>query len=150
MNSSLFQYLNNPDYLLYIGFFLILLELFLGVDTGFDLLVIGLNLIIGAVLQYILKFDYLGIGSFIILSFLYVFFGRKVIKEKLNLATTKTNIDSLIGKTGIVVKKIHKASAGRVKVSSEEWRAEADEDIEQGEKVKVIEIEGVTLKVKKI
>ena len=61
----------------------------------------------------------------------------------------KTNIDTIIGQQGIVLKDIKKNFDGRVRVGNEQWRARADEDIGPGEEITVTSISGVTLKVKK-
>jgi len=61
----------------------------------------------------------------------------------------KTNIDAVIGESGIVRRRITKYEVGLVKVGYELWRAKAEEDIEEGEEVKVIGVSGVTLEVRK-
>ncbi len=58
-----------------------------------------------------------------------------------------TGKKGIIGQVGRVKKKIE--GEGVVSVSGELWQAESDEVIEEGEKVKVIGIEGLTLKVRK-
>jgi len=62
----------------------------------------------------------------------------------------KTNIDAVIGESGIVRRRITKYEVGLVKVGYELWRAKADEDIEEGEEVEVIGVSGVTLEVKRV
>ena len=61
----------------------------------------------------------------------------------------KTNVDTIIGKKGIVLQRISPDEHGLVRVGNEEWRARADESIEKDEAVIVADIGGVTLKVKK-
>lgn len=58
-----------------------------------------------------------------------------------------TGKKGIIGQVGRVKKKIE--GEGVVSVSGELWQAESDEVIEEGEKVKVVGIEGLILKVKK-
>ena len=62
----------------------------------------------------------------------------------------KTNIDAVMGKHGIVYKRITKLKAGFVKVENEEWRARSKEDISEGEEIEVIGVRGVTLQVRKV
>lgn len=62
----------------------------------------------------------------------------------------RTNIDALIGESGIVRRRITKYEGGLVKIGYELWRARSEEDIEAGEEVEVIGVSGVTLEVKKL
>ena len=59
-------------------------------------------------------------------------------------------LSKLIGMEGIVKKKITPNSPGVVWVASDLWTAIADEEIEEGQKVKVKSIKGLTLKVEKV
>jgi membrane-bound serine protease (ClpP class) len=63
-------------------------------------------------------------------------------------ARPQTGQDALIGMTGEVRQEIN--PEGKVFVCGELWNAQAEERIETGEKVKVLEIQGLKLKVKKI
>lgn len=65
-------------------------------------------------------------------------------KEKMH------ELSKLIGMEGIVKKKIAPNSPGVVWVASDLWTAVADEEIEEGQKVIVKSIRGLTLKVEKI
>ena len=61
--------------------------------------------------------------------------------------------DSLIGKTGVVIKEINNLnSTGQVKVAGELWTAFSSDDevIEENSTVIVEDIESIKLKVKKI
>jgi membrane protein implicated in regulation of membrane protease activity len=62
---------------------------------------------------------------------------------------SKTNIDTIIGKTGIVQEEITREQDGLAKVGNEQWRARSDVAINKGEEIKVIAVKGVTLIVKK-
>lgn len=125
----------------------IIAELVLGVSTGFDLLLMGLIFVIAGGIG-------IASGSFTtalvvvaVLSLLYAFVGRKFIKSKLTIQTTKTNVDAIIGKKAIVVQKITPAKAGQVKVDGEVWRAEGEKTIDEGSEVVVDSVSGVTLTV---
>jgi membrane protein implicated in regulation of membrane protease activity len=63
----------------------------------------------------------------------------------------RTNVDALIGKTGVVTQRIDGGigGPGRVMVDGEDWRGAAIDDapIEPGARVTVIEVDGTTLKV---
>ena len=66
----------------------------------------------------------------------------------------KTNIDLIIGETGIVIDDIDNVAAqGSVKVNFQIWTARAENDgdvIKAGDKVKVVALNGVKLICKKI
>lgn len=138
----------NPSWILiYLGLGAVLLELVLGVATGFDLILVGSSLIIGGIVGNLLNNWQIGLVVSIILATLYMAVGRKLVKHSLAIATHKTNIDTLVGKTAHVIKDIHVHQAGQVKIGSEIWRAEALTEISKGKKVTVVSVEGVTVNV---
>ena len=61
----------------------------------------------------------------------------------------KTNLDRVIGMRGIVTEKITKNSPGEVKVDGKRWMAVSDKTINVDNDVKILEIDGVKLKVEK-
>ncbi|HHY45631.1 MAG TPA: NfeD family protein [Firmicutes bacterium] len=65
-------------------------------------------------------------------------------------ALTKTNIDAIVGKTGVVTKEIPANDRGQVKVGGEVWSAESVDGraIPQGVSVEVLRVDGVRLVVK--
>ncbi len=140
--------LNN--WLVYLGLFLIILELVLGVSTGFDLLLSGLALLAGGVVLWLTNIFWLAIAISIVLILIYFILFRTALKDKMmSTATKNVNIDKLIKADAIVVKSITPARPGQVKVDGEIWRAESDQNLEEGDRVVVNSIEGVTLKVVK-
>lgn len=139
--------IDNNYFLVIAGIVAIVLELFLGVATGFDLALIGVILIIGGAVGSVAGSFSLALGVVAILSLLYVFIGRAFIKNKLTIQTRNTNVEALIGKKAMVVKKITSQKPGQVKVEGEIWRAEAEVSIDEGTEVNVKSVSGVTLKV---
>lgn len=131
------------------GLLLVLLELIVGIDTGLDLVFIGSAFVIGGLVTWPAGSWILTLLITIIICVAYVFLGRKYVHRLTYVKKTRTNIDTITGQTGIVVKNISKNNDGLVKVGNEEWRARAEEDIEQGEEITVTGITGVTLKVRK-
>ena len=62
-----------------------------------------------------------------------------------------TSMDILAGKEGIVVKTVDPGSiSGKVKIDNQIWSATADSVIEKGNKIIIINSEGVHLRVKEI
>ncbi|BEP27739.1 NfeD family protein [Helicovermis profundi] len=88
--------------------------------------------------------------AFLVVSIILLFFTRPIAKKYLKIGTEKTNIDSLIGKVGVVVKRIERHKVGQVKVEGQIWSAKnIDNDtIYVDSQVEVLRIEGVKVIVK--
>ena len=132
-----------------VGLVLVILELLIGVDTGLDLVILGSVFIIGGLATWPAESWLITVAIICVLSIMYLFLGRKYVHRRLLFKEEKTNIDTIVGKRGFVLRPIKADKAGLVKVGYEEWRARADEEIGEGEEVTVTEISGVTLMVKK-
>ena len=133
--------------IIFLGLGAILLELFIGIETGFDLVLIGVALMIGGGIGNITGNPVIGIIVTAVLSFAYIFFGREFVKSRLKAKSNKTNVESVIGKTGRVEKDITPSRAGQVKIGTEVWRATADHKIVEGTKVTVQSVDAVTAHV---
>ncbi len=133
--------------LVILGFLLVAAELFVGVQTGFDLVLIGLSLLAGGIIGNWINQPWLGIAVATALTFIYILAGRKLIKQKLVVTTHKTNIDSLIGKTGTAIEEIAPGKRGKIAIDGEVWLAASDSVIPAKNSVTVKSIEGVTLNV---
>ncbi len=84
-----------------------------------------------------------------LLSFLII---RPLVNNKLQRIKTKTNVDTLIGKRGVVAKKISTLEKGEVKINDVIWNAikrDSDDDIKEGDIIEVISIQGNKLLVEK-
>ena len=143
---------NSVNWLLVIlGVLCVIAELALGVMTGFDLALIGSSLVAGGVVGLFFGSADIGLLSTAILAFLYFALFRKWLRSKLHVKTQPSNVDAVIGRTGVVTKRVAPRDCGMVKIGSEEWRAElAQPDgaaLELGAEIKVLSVEGVTLKV---
>ena len=138
----------DKNYLLVLmGVVAITLEVLLGAPTGFDLLILGIIFLIGGGVGILTTNFIYALALIVILVFLYIFIGRKLVKEKLNVTTRKTNIDNLIGQKAEVIKEITPGKPGQIKVEGEIWRAEADQSFKVGSMVSIQSVSGVTLKV---
>ena len=86
---------------------------------------------------------------FLAVSCCLLVFTRKIFVEKLRTGSESTNVDALIGETGIVTEEIRPLTVGQVKINGQVWSAlgKDDETIEKDRLVKVIAIEGVKLMV---
>jgi membrane-bound serine protease (ClpP class) len=79
------------------------------------------------------------LGSFVLAVSYLVFRSQK---EKVTLG-----IEGLIGEIGVVRDKL--SPTGRIFVHGETWKGEADNEIDVGEKVEVVGVEGMVLKVRR-
>ena len=137
--------------LVILGVICVIAELALGVMTGFDLALVGASLVAGGVVGLVFGSTNIGLLSTGILAFLYFALFRKWLRSKLQVKHQPSNVDAVIGRTGVVTKRIAPRDCGIVKIGSEEWRAElAKQDgaaLEPGAEIKVLSVEGVTLRV---
>lgn len=131
------------------GLFFILLELLLGVDTGLDMVFVGTAFLIGGLISWPFKLWGVTVIVTAVICVIYVFLGRKYVHKWTAVELEKTNIDAVIGSTGIVLKDIKRNTVGRVKVGNERWRAKAEEDITEGNEITVIGVTGTTLTVER-
>jgi membrane protein implicated in regulation of membrane protease activity len=132
------------------GLVFIIMELLLGIDTGLDLVFIGTAFVLGGLITVLMQsWVWTAIISGII-CVLYVVLGRRYIHKKTFVKESKTNIDTIIGKTGIVEQDIEPDKDGLVKVGYEKWRARSEKNIKAGEEITVTGVSGVTLDVKRV
>ena len=89
---------------------------------------------------------------FLAISALLMIFTRPLAIKKLKMGKEKTNVDSLVGKHALVMKKISEFEKGEVKVGGLIWSARAEDstEIPEGVKCEVLRVEGVQLIVKQI
>ncbi len=133
-----------------VGLILILLELIVGVETGLDLVFVGSALIIGGLATLAAHSWVITLIVSLVICVAYLAIGRRYVHRWTATKKEKTNVDVLIGKTGVVLQVLTPGVAGLVKVGNEEWRARSEENIEKGEMIVVTGINGVTLNVKKL
>ena len=89
---------------------------------------------------------------FVVSSTILLLLTKPLIKKFVKTPKTKpTNVYSIIGKEGIVLESIDNLnSTGKVKVNGELWSAISDSNIEKGETIKVLSVNGVKIKKKKV
>jgi membrane protein implicated in regulation of membrane protease activity len=139
-----------PEAFVVIGLLMILAELVLGIQTGFDLLLIGSIMVIAGFAGILTGSELLMLVLAIGLSILYIAVGRKRIRQKITTVTKMTNVDKLLGATGTVERGIAPDAAGIVRVGDEKWRASAEEILYEGDPIVIEGIEGVTVIVRKL
>lgn len=144
------QLVTIPQLFVIAGLLLVLAELLVGIQSGFDLVLIGSILVISGFVGMFTGSTVLMLVLATALSILYIAVGRNRIRQKITTITKKTNIDKLIGANGVVVRSITPDTPGLVRVDDEDWRASAEEIIYERDGIIVESIEGVTLRVRKL
>ncbi|HAH74789.1 MAG TPA: NfeD family protein [Kandleria vitulina] len=89
---------------------------------------------------------------FVLGSLLTLVLTRPLASKMLHGQITKTNVDRLIGKKGVVTKSLTAYEMGEVKLLNGTWRAlsKTKDEITEGSQVKVLAIEGNHLIVEEI
>ena len=87
--------------------------------------------------------------AFFVVSFALLLLIRPSVVRRFNSRRTKTNVDSVIGKTVVVTEPIDNfGNSGRAKVGDIEWAARSNSDgvtMPVGSKATVVRVEGVKL-----
>lgn len=86
---------------------------------------------------------------FVILGIILLITTRPLLKKFLIVKKESTNLDRIIGMKGIVTKNISVNQIGEIKVDGKLWSAYSDEEIDVNSVVKVLQINGVKIKVEK-
>ena len=89
-------------------------------------------------------------GVFVCLGIVLIIVTKPFVKKFLESRDAKTNFDRIIGMNGIVVKDISDVNNGEVKVDGKIWTAYSDDSLKVNDKVKVLEISGSKIKVRKV
>lgn len=93
------------------------------------------------------------VAVFVVGSLVLLFVLRPVASKYLNNSRAKTNVDAVIGKTGIVTVEIDNLRGqGKVELAGMTWtaRSESGDGIPEGAQVEVVAIEGVKAIVKQV
>lgn len=110
----------------------------------------------GALAAFILSLFGVGVevqlAVFVVVSFVLLFFTRPWAAKYLNRRTTRTNVESLVGRRARVIQEINNPmGTGKAMVGGQEWTARASEDTDvypEGTMVVIREVRGVKLIVK--
>lgn len=108
----------------------------------------------GALLALVVEVSFsnivLDIITFVITSFLLIVLTKPIIGRLKVKNVEATNLDMVINKIGIVTEDINQDKIGEVKVLGKRWSAYSNTELKKDEKVKILSIDGVKLKVEKI
>ncbi len=134
-------------------FMWLIIILFLGFIEAITVNLVTIWFVISGIASLILSFfidDFIiQFSVFVILGILLLITTRSWLNKVFKINKYKTNLDRVIGMQGIVTEKITKNSPGEVKVDGKRWMAISDKTINVDNDVKILEIDGVKLKVEK-
>lgn len=131
-----------------LGIIFVIIEIF---TSGFVFSSFGLGMIFAGLSAYVFPQSLIvQIIVFMLATFLIFITSKKWSKKFISESSAKTNVDALIGNSGIVTKTINANEKGYVKVGGEIWSAIAKNGIliQKETIVEVLEIEGNKLVVK--
>jgi len=132
-----------------VGLLFAVVELIVGVETSLDLVFMGSAFILGGLVTWPFHSWILTVIITGVICIAYIALGRRYVHRWTAVRKSRTNIDAIIGRHGIVLKNIAKNIDGLVKIGYEEWIARAEEDIKEGNEVVVTGVSGATLIVKR-
>lgn len=109
-----------------------------------------LSAVVSAIVSQFTDSVWLTIVVFVVVSALFLYLTRPIVKNKIKTKIQPTNYDRIIGKDAIVTEDINPAeNAGQIKVDGQVWSAKSTELIPQGTTVKIEAVEGVKAVVTK-
>ena len=144
---------NSVNWILVIvGIVFVIAELALGAVTGFDLALVGASLTAGGAIGLLTGSAKIGMLASSALALIYFAILRRWLRAKLTVKEHQSNVDAVVGKEGVVTKRIAPHDPGMININGEVWRAELTAPdappLDPGITVKVVSVEGVTLKVR--
>lgn len=106
--------------------------------------------LVSLVLSFFIDNYFIEFLVFVVLGTILLITTRKYLLKLVMGKREKTNLDRVVGMTAVVTEEIKKNSPGEVKVDGKRWTAIADKKIKVDSTVKVLEINGVKLKVEEV
>jgi membrane protein implicated in regulation of membrane protease activity len=135
---------------LIIATILIIFEILISSSSFFFFTCLAAGSVFAAAASYFNISSWIEFAVFIVVSILSLYLIRPIFKKTMSKSeTVNSNIDALIGATAVVTEKVTPLKAGLVRISGEIWRAKSDIELEVGVAVKIKNIIGTTLIVKK-
>lgn len=122
------------------------------ITTGFLIFWFGVGAIFAMIVSLFCDSIFIQSLVFVIVSALLMIFTRPLVNKIISIRDTMpTNIYTIKNKEGYVMEDINNIDySGKVKVNGELWSAISDVPLKRGTKVKVLDVDGVKLKVKAV
>ena len=131
----------------------LVLAIVLGLIEAFTVNLVSIWFVISSILAMVVSMFtdnlYIQIGVFVFIGILLMPLSKKIY-NKIKKNNVSTNLDRIIGMTGVVTEDINKDTIGEVKVDGKRWSAYSSDNINKGEVVKVVKINSVKLYVERI
>ncbi len=88
----------------------------------------------------------------VVVSAVLLIFTRPMLSKNIDKQKIKTNVDSLIGKTGFMIAPAPKFETGQAKIISQIWTVKSinNDTLDLNDEVRVVSVEGVKLMVEKV
>lgn len=109
----------------------------------------GFSAVLTALLVYLGATLFISLIFFLSFSFMLILFIRPLIIRYSKFQSASSQMDQLVGKTGIAIEPIAPHEFGLVRISGKNWSAESQDTIAKGSEVEVTEFEGTRLIVKR-
>lgn len=133
-------------------YFWLCLIIFLGFIEAITVNLVSIWFIISGLLALITSFItdnfIIQFGIFVVVGVVLLLTTRKTLENKL-IKKEKTNFDRIIGMKGVVTESIEELKIGEVKVDGKRWSAISNQKLKEGEKVKILKVNGVKLEVER-
>ena len=116
------------------------------ITIGFLFFWLGVSALIAMVSSFFISNIVIQTTIFVIASAILILATRPLVNKFFNSDSIKTNVEAIVGKTGVVTKNIKPInSTGQIKVDGETWSAISEDeiDIEKGTQIVVKDIKGV-------
>ena len=122
------------------------------ITTGFLVFWFGVGAIFAMIVSLFCQSLFIQALVFIIVSVILMIFTRPLVNKIISIRDTMpTNIYNIINKEAYVMEDItNNDYTGKVKINGELWSAISDNPLKTGTKVKIIEVDGVKLKVEPV
>lgn len=137
-----------PIWLIVSGIFFVL-EI---ITTGFLVFWFGVGALFAMIVSLFSESLFIQSLVFVIVSVILIIFTRPLVNKMISIRETMpTNIYTIIRKEGYLMEDINSIeSPGKIKINGELWCAVSDTPLKRGTKVRVLEIDGVKLKVEPV
>jgi len=129
------------------GLVLAVLEM---IVPGMVIIWFGIAGVVTGILAFFVRNEYVQFGVFVVLSGVMVVFSQRIARRITHPEPEPVGANRMQDAVGLVVQDINPPDLGRVKVSGDEWRAEAKAAITRGNRVRVLEVEGTHLLVERL
>ena len=106
--------------------------------------------IISLVLSIFIDSFFIQFLVFVIIGTIFLVTTRDYLIKLIGEKNEKTNLDRVIGMEGVVTEEISRNKPGEVKVDGKRWTAISSKKIKVDSIVKILEIDGVKLKVEEV